>query len=195
MFFLLALPALLLRSQAQEVGSKTTKDVATMWDIEVGMPSDLVIAGLTKHGYSVTNSLERAAPADVAADWEVSLKDKSIGSFFVKKGRVDSAEILVYDSLDPPKHSPDAFGLADALYWVLRDSGVSQTHDDDILEERLTPAMLTTREMDFRKSDVSYRMIFISANGNSFRMTIVRSPDHAPTVSLYRLTPFDKKHP
>src|SRR5437016_235264 len=95
------------------------KTISSIEDIEIGMSADLVIAGLTKRGYG----LEAVGSPTDAAQWNVSYKEKRVGSFFAEKGRVTSAEISLYNSQDPPKNSPGAIGFAEALYWILYDSG------------------------------------------------------------------------
>ena len=163
--------------------------VSSLEDVQVNMSADAVIVGLSKQGYSL-----KKEPADVER-WVVSWQGKYVGEFFAEKGRVTSAEISLYNSNDPPKGGSGAIGMAEALYWIIHDNGnpAPAKASSEVREEIESSAQLTTREMDFRTPGTSFRMIFVSVNGSSYRITLSRSDDHAPYVFVTRLAPFKKR--
>jgi hypothetical protein len=186
--FLFLLP---FAAQSQTAIPKAVKSVENIEDIEIGMPADLVIAGLTKQGYILRDELQGAA--NNSALWNVSHGGKQTGEFTVKEGRVTAAEISVYNSQDAAPGG-GAIEVAEVLYWILYDNGRTLPSDDRDWKQTGTGAQFTTREIEQRTPGSSWRMIFADmANGASYRITLVRSPDHVAHVFVSKLAPFVKK--
>lgn len=181
---------------AAQTQPKVVKSVENIEDIEIGMSADLAIAGLTKQGYTLKDLLNGyGVPPDAnrPTEWLVSLKNKNVGNFSVEKGRVTSAEELVYDNLSPPPEGDGAIGLAEALYWIFYDNGRTLPSTDRDKKETATDSQFITREIDMRAPGTSYRMIFAHiTNGIHYRITLLRSSGQPPRVSIDKLAPFVK---
>jgi len=168
------------------------KSVETIEDIEIGMPADLVIAGLTKQGYALKD-LFQLPPASGLAEWQVSFKDKSIGTFSVEKGRISAAARLVYDSQDSAP-GDGAIGLAEALYWIFFDNGRTLPSENRDWKQAGTDVQFTTREIESRTPGSSLRMIFADMkNGAHYRITLLRNPGKPSLVVVDKTAPFIKK--
>jgi len=180
----------LLPVAVQSQTAQAVKTVESVEDIEIGMPVDPVIAGLTKQGYTLRDQLEGAVPNNSL--WSVSYRGKASGEFTVRDGRVTAAEISVYNSQDP--NPGGAIEVAEVLYWIFYDNGRTIPSDNRDWKETATGAQFSTREIEERTPGSSWRMIFADmANGARYRITLVRSANHTPQVFVSKQAPFVKK--
>jgi hypothetical protein len=185
--FLFSVP---VAAQSRTAAPKAVKSVENIEDIEIGMSADLVIAGLTKRGYTFRDQLKGDVPNK--ALWSVSYGGKQTGEVTAEEGRVTAAEVSVYNSTETAPGG-GAIDLAEALYWIFYDNGLTLPSQDRDLRQTRTGAQFTTREIESRTTGYSYRMIFADmANGASYRITLVRSPGDSH-VFVSRLAPFVKR--
>ena len=186
---------LLFATQLQQntPGATAPKSVSSMADIELGMSGSLVIAGLTKTGYTL-NDVLKASLAE-GRHYAVSRDGKYVGSFDVEKGRVSAAEISVYDS-DMKAAGEKAIGLAEAMYWIFYDGGVPVAPTGGATETKVrrSVASITTKEFVLRDPGASIRMIFVnSGDGSSYRILLTRPAlDQVGEahISVSKLAPF-----
>lgn len=180
----------LLPVAVQSQTAKVAKTIESIEDIEIGMPADPVIAGLTKQGYTFRDQLEGAVPNNSL--WSVSYRGKESGEVTVKDGRVTAAEISVYNSQD--SNPGGAIEVAEVLYWIFYDNGRTIPSDNRDWKETGTVAQFSTREIEERTPGSSWRIIFANmANGARYRITLVRSANHTPQVFVSKQAPFVKK--
>lgn len=185
--FLVLLLVVPIPVSAQTAAPKASKAIDSIEDIEIGMPADPVIAGLTKRGYALADAF-KTATGDPAL-WNVSFEDKYVGAFNVEQGRVTSVEVPVYTSHD----DSGSIDLAEALYWILYDNGQTLPSTDRDWKQAATDVHFTTREIEQRTPGSSWRIIFVdTANGASYRITLVRS-EGKPSVFVTKDAPFVKK--
>lgn len=109
----------------QGTATSPTKIVTSIETIEIGMPGDLVIAGLTKEGLSLKDDFGGGRDAE-AQHWTVSNKAGVVGEFSIEKGRISSAEVQIY----PRAGNSEAVDLGDALYWIFYDNGLLLKSED-----------------------------------------------------------------
>jgi hypothetical protein len=177
-----------------EAQSQTAKSVQDIEDIEIGMPADLVIAGLTKQGYTLKDAFKGITGlSPAAANWQVFSKEKYTGEFVVQEGRVIGAIISVYDSRDTAPGS-GSIELAEALYWIFYDNGLALPSKDRDWKETETDAHFTLREAETRVPGSSVREIFARmANGANYKIFLSRIPGEPSSVTVRKMAPFVKK--
>jgi hypothetical protein len=184
--------ALLLLFVAQTQAT-VPKTVNSFDDIEIGMPRDFAIAELTKQGFALRDSFSgNALLRD--REWQVLYKDKAIGSFSVANGRITAAEINVYDSGDPPSGSIGAIGIGEALYWIFHDNGLPISADDRDFKETRTAAQISTRDVEMRTPNSSWKMFFVHlSNGATYRISLLRTSTEDSRAIVTKQAPFIKK--
>jgi hypothetical protein len=152
-----------LNSQTQ--GSALTP----LHEIKAGMTREQLLDTLQKGGYTISNLFD----VEGSTEYEICYEGQAVGSVSLSSGRVTRVQQLLYDSARPSQ--ADAASLAEFLYWISYDSSTPvQGKAPNELETRLAAPLITVREFDYLRRNVTHRQLSVDIGGKQFLISIIR---------------------